>query len=99
MSTYTYLVASGKVTDRPCILHSIIVGNDGTNVGWLDVFNARTSDAPYKVARLYGDGKTTKQYHWKGLELARGLYIEFVSTIEWATIEWSPVGHSEGKEG
>lgn len=98
MSKWAYLTSSQKLEARPCKLLSIIVGNDGTNVGWLDVFNARTSDAPHKVARLYGESKGTEQYRWEGLELDRGLYIEFVSTIEWATVEWEPVGYPKGEK-
>ena len=63
MSAYAYVTANQKITDKPCILYSIIVGNDGTNVGWLDVFDASNVDAAHKVGRLYGDGKKSSLHH------------------------------------
>lgn len=91
MTVPLYITQSTKVTDRPCILHSIIVGNNSSSEGYVNVYNARSVDAPHKIAQLSGDEETTKQYSWSGLKLDRGLYVEFDANIDWVTVEWEPL--------
>lgn len=93
MSAYTYLTKSGLITDQPCILYSIIVVNDGSSESYADLYDGQGVESGYKVARCYTPARVSFQYHWKGFELSRGLYVEFDNHMDHVTVEWSPVGY------
>lgn len=99
MSAYAYLTGDGVVSTLPCILYSVLVVNDGQNEATVDIYDGAGAESGYMVARVMTGAKSSEQYHWKGLELSRGLYVDFDSKADHVTIEWSPVGYSEkGRE-
>jgi len=99
MPTYTYTTTDQGITDKPCILYSVIVHNDGANEGVVDIYDGTSAEAGYKVARLMCGVKSCQQYRWTGLKLTRGLYVDIVERAESAVVEWEPVGYSEkGRE-
>ncbi len=93
MSAYVYITSDQLVTDKPCVLYSILLVNDGLNEGHVDIYDGAGAEAGYMVARCYVGAKTAHKYNWKGLELSRGLYIDVDDKTDKVTVEWDPVGY------
>lgn len=98
MSAYIYLSDDHIVTGQPCKLLSVIVSNTGADNGKVIVYNARSAESGYEVAMLFCGANDAKQYGWQGLELSRGLFVEFVEKADFVTVEWEPVGYKPGQE-
>jgi len=96
MSAYTYLTSDTLVSRKPIRLLSVLLVNDGLNEAHVDIYDGRSSSDGNMVARCYCGAKDSKKYNWKGLELTRGLYVDFDDKTDRATVEWEPVGY--GKE-
>jgi len=96
MSAYVYLTADRVVTDKPCVLHSIVVTTDGSGPGKVVVYDGAGAESAYVVATLLCGANLSKSFHWKGLELSRGLYIDIVEKADYVTVEWEPVGYEKG---
>ncbi len=97
MSAYVYLTGDGLVTDKPCILYSVLVATDGGGPGKVEVYDGQGAESGYKVATLLSEGNNSRHFHWKGLELSRGLYIDIVEKADYVTVEWEPVGYPKGE--
>lgn len=93
MSAYVYLTADQLITDKPCLLYSVIVTADESGPGKVEIYDAQGAEAGYKVATLLCSGNLSKSFHWKGLELSRGLYVDIVEKADYVTVEWEPVGY------
>jgi len=93
MAAYTYLTADRQIANKPCILYSIIVTTDGGGPGKVEVYDADGAESGYKVATLLCASNLSKSFHWKGLELSRGLYVDIVEKADYITVEWEPVGY------
>lgn len=91
MSAYVYLTADRLITDRPCILYSALVSTDGGGPGKVEIYDGSGAEEGYKVATLLTAGNNARHFHWKGLELSRGLYVDIVEKADYVTIEWEPV--------
>jgi hypothetical protein len=99
MSVYTYVVSDQRITEEACVLHSILLTNQGSNEGEVVIYDGSGAEAAYKVAAVRVGTKESKQYHWKGLELSRGLYIDMDDKTDMVTVEWEPVGYPQRSEG
>lgn len=97
MSAYVYLTADNLVTNLPCILYSVTVTTDGGGPGKVELYDAEGAESAYKFATLLCEGNNSKSFHWKGLELSRGLYVDIVEKADYVTVEWEPVGYEKGQ--
>lgn len=93
MSAYIYLMSDGLVTDKPCVLYSVLVSTNGSGPGKVEIYNAAGAESGYKVATLLTGGNNARHFHWKRLELSRGLYVDIVEKADYVTVEWEPVGY------
>lgn len=98
MTAYAYLTESRLITDKPCELISILVATDGGGPGKVVAYDAQGAESGYTVATLLSAGNNSRHFHWKGLELGRGLYIEIVEKADYVTVEWDPVGYRRGDQ-
>lgn len=96
MSAYTYLTTDRLITDKPCRLCSVLVSTDGGGPGKVEVYDGAGAESGYKVATLLTAGNNARHFHWKGLELSRGLYIDIVEKADYVTVEWETVGYPKG---
>ena len=90
MPAYTYTTQDTVVTSHPCILYSVLVATDGGGPGKVVVYNEKSAVAGQEVATLLSGGNNSRHFHWRGLPLDRGLYIDIVEKADYVTIEWDP---------
>lgn len=91
MSAYYYSTTDCLITRKPCKLLSILIITDGGGPGKVDVYDSRGSIAADKVATLRCPANQGIQYHWSGLEMRKGLYIDIVEKADYITVEWEPL--------
>lgn len=91
MSAYLYIDGDVAVIGRPIKLLSVTITTDGGGPGVVDVYDSRGAIAADKVATLRCPGNQAVQYHWDGLELTKGLYIDIVEKADYVTVEWEPI--------
>lgn len=90
MSAWTYLTVDGIVSTRPCRLLSVVVTTDGGGPGKVELYDERGAVEGQKVATLLCSANQSKVFRWEGLELQRGLFVDFVEKADYVTIEWEP---------
>lgn len=95
MSAWTYLTSDGIVSTGPCLLHSVLVSTDGGGPGKVELYDGREAFSERKVATLLTAANNARHFHWKGLELDYGLYVDIVEKADYVTVEWEPI-RSEG---
>jgi hypothetical protein len=95
MSVYSYVVSDERISEEACILHSVLLTNQGGNEGEVVIYDGSGAEAAYKVATVKVGAKESKQYHWKGLRLSRGLFVDIDDKTDMVTVEWEPIGYSE----
>jgi hypothetical protein len=91
MSDYEYLTADRKITDKPCILYSVLVTTDGGGPGKVEIYDAAGAVTVQKVATLLCAANLSIHFRWKGLVLTRGLYVDIVEKADYVTVEWEPL--------
>lgn len=91
MSAYTRLTNDGIVSTRPCRLYSVLVCTDGGGPGKVELYDGREAFSEQKVVTLLTPGNDAKQFHWRGLEMQQGLYVDFVEKADHVLVEWETV--------
>jgi putative NADPH-quinone reductase len=92
MSAYLYTTGDVVVTSRPCRLLSVLVSTDGGGPGKVVLYDEKSAVAGREVATLLTAGNNARHFHWKGLKLHRGLYVDIVEKADYVTVEWEPAG-------
>lgn len=93
MSAYTYITTDQVVARKPCKLLSVVVTTDGGGPGKVEIYDARGAESAHKIATLLCPANDSQSFHWNGLELTRGLYVDIVEKADYVTVEWEPVGY------
>lgn len=91
MSAYRYLTVDGIVSSRPCKLLSVLVVTDGGGPGKVELYDEVGAVENRKFATLLCSGNDSYHFRWQGLELQRGLYVDFVEKADYVTVEWEPM--------
>lgn len=92
MSAWRYLDVDGVVSTRPCKLFSVVVTTDGSGPGKVELYNEDSAETGQKFATLLCPSNQSKQFHWQGLELLRGLYVDIVEKADYVLVEFELSG-------
>ncbi len=91
MSAYRYLTSDAIVSGRACRLLSVVITTDGGGPGKIVLYDERSAVSGREVATLLCSANSSKSFRWsRGLELHRGLFVDFVEKADYATVEWEP---------
>jgi hypothetical protein len=88
MSAWRYLTADQIVSRRPCKLLSVLISTDGAGPGKVEIYDGEEAFSDRKVATLLTAGDNARHFHWRGLELEHGLYVDFVEKADYVTVEF-----------
>lgn len=88
MSAWRYMAVDGVVCTRPCRLLSVLVATDGGGPGKVEIYDGREAFSERKIATLLTGGNNSRHFHWKGLELQHGLYMDIVEKADYVTVEF-----------